>query len=126
MPNYDYSCTKCKATYELRQGFDAPNTHNCHGCGKGTAKRLLTAPRIVFKGSGWYATDSRSKTAAIADSPDSAGESKSDSKGEAEAGTKAESKSEGKKDAKVEAKPTAAAKTESTSKSRDAVATPAS
>ena len=68
MPTYDYQCVKCRATYETREGFDAPTSHKCQECGKGTAKRLLTVPRIVFKGSGFYVTDSKSKTSAIADS----------------------------------------------------------
>ena len=68
MPTYDYACAKCKATYELREGFDAPTSHRCQECGKGTAKRVLHAPRVVFKGSGWYITDSRQKSTAIRDS----------------------------------------------------------
>ena len=59
MPTYEYQCPKCKATYELRQGFDAETTHTCMECGKGTAKRVLHAPRIHFKGSGFYVTDSK-------------------------------------------------------------------
>jgi putative FmdB family regulatory protein len=68
MPTYEYACARCKATYELRQGFDAPNTHRCEECGKGTAKRVLHAPRVVFKGSGWYVTDSKKSKSAVADS----------------------------------------------------------
>ncbi len=62
MPTYEYACPACKAVYDLRQGFDAEITHKCEECGKGIAKRVLHAPPVVFKGSGWYATDSRSKT----------------------------------------------------------------
>ncbi len=72
LPTYDYLCAKCKTTYETREGFDAPTTQKCQECGKGTAKRVLTAPRIVFKGSGFYATDSKSKTSSIADSGENA------------------------------------------------------
>ena len=74
MPTYEYQCNACKAVYELRQGFDAETTHKCEECGKGTAKRVLHAPPVVFKGSGWYATDSRNQSSAVTDS-----ESKSDS-----------------------------------------------
>lgn len=74
MPTYEYKCNACKKSYELRQGFDAETTHKCEECGKGTAKRVLVAPRVVFKGSGWYATDSRGKSSATAES-DSKGES---------------------------------------------------
>lgn len=73
MPTYEYHCPACKATYELRQGFSAETTHTCEECGKGIAKRVLHAPPVVFKGGGWYVTDSRSKN------PAGAGESKSES-----------------------------------------------
>lgn len=76
MPTYEYHCPGCKATYELRQGFDAETTHICEECGKSTAKRVLHAPPVVFKGSGWYVTDSRNKSSAISDT---ASESQSDS-----------------------------------------------
>ena len=139
MPTYDYSCPNCKATYEAREGFDAPQTHTCQECGKGVAKRVLTVPRIVFKGSGWYATDSRSKQSAIADtSSDSGGgaegssETKSESKSEAKADNKSEAKganktkgeSSGQSETKSEAKPTSENKTGS--KSSDSVASAAS
>ncbi len=68
MPTYEYHCPKCDATYELRQGFDAETTQTCTECGKGIAKRVLHAPPIVFKGSGWYVTDSKGKSSARTDS----------------------------------------------------------
>lgn len=68
MPTYEYQCSKCKAVYDLRQGFDAETTHTCEECGKGIAKRVLHAPPVVFKGGGWYATDSRGKSSAVTDS----------------------------------------------------------
>lgn len=71
MPTYDYECDRCKARYELRQGFDAASTHTCEECGQGTAKRVLTAPTVVFKGSGWYVTDSRKSSSSSSSSSDS-------------------------------------------------------
>lgn len=79
VPIYEYHCPACKSTYELRQGFDAAITHKCEECGKGTAKRVLHAPPVVFKGSGWYATDSRNKSSAMTDSEKTASDSGSDS-----------------------------------------------
>lgn len=67
VPTYDYQCTGCNATYELRESFSAPMEHTCEECGKAVAKRVLTAPRIVFKGSGWYATDSRNRSTSTTD-----------------------------------------------------------
>jgi len=78
LPTYEYHCPACKKTYELRQSFSAETTHTCEECGKGTAKRVLHAPRVVFKGSGWYVKDSRGKN------PAGAGESKPDDSSAAE------------------------------------------
>jgi len=58
MPRYDYRCNACGHQYEKREGFSAPPLQECPVC-QGEARRLLTPPAIVFKGSGWYATDSR-------------------------------------------------------------------
>jgi putative FmdB family regulatory protein len=58
MPKYDYRCNDCGHVYEKREGFDAPSVQACPQCA-GTARRVLTPPAIVFKGSGWYVTDHR-------------------------------------------------------------------
>lgn len=58
MPKYDYRCGTCALVYEKREGFDAPSVQACPEC-SGEARRVLTPPAIVFKGSGWYKTDSR-------------------------------------------------------------------
>ena len=68
MPTYEYACARCNASYDLRESFSAETTHRCEHCQKGTAKRVLHAPSVVFKGSGWYVTDSKSKKAAASDS----------------------------------------------------------
>ena len=59
MPTYEYQCDSCRRRYELREGFDAPSSHPCERCEKGTANRVLHAPTVVFKGSGFYVNDSR-------------------------------------------------------------------
>ena len=58
MPTYEYRCPDCAHKYEKREGFDAPAAQKCPQCG-GTAQRVIHAPPIVFKGSGFYVTDSR-------------------------------------------------------------------
>ena len=58
MPTYEYLCPGCAHQYEKREGFDAPAAQKCPQCG-GTAQRVIHAPPIVFKGSGFYVTDSR-------------------------------------------------------------------
>lgn len=58
MPTYEYACESCGHQYEKREGFDAKPRQKCPNCGK-TAQRVLSRPAIVFKGSGFYKTDSR-------------------------------------------------------------------
>ena len=80
MPTYEYACTKCGHEFEVVQSFsDAPIT-SCPQC-QGDVKKVFSNVGVVFKGSGFYKTDSR-KTE-----------------------TKSETKSETKKESKTESKP---------------------
>lgn len=56
MPLYDYRCQQCGETFEVMQKFsDEPlKTHEV--CG-GNVERLISAPALQFKGTGWYVTD---------------------------------------------------------------------
>ncbi len=58
MPTYEYRCPDCAHQYEKREGFDAPAAQKCPQCSS-IAQRVIHAPPIVFKGSGFYVTDSR-------------------------------------------------------------------
>jgi putative FmdB family regulatory protein len=91
LPTYEYKCNSCKAVYDLRQGFDAETTHTCEECGKGIAKRVLHAPPVVFKGGGWYATDSRNTKSAMTDS-DTTADSGASSETKSESSKKTDSK----------------------------------
>lgn len=57
MPLYEYRCDQCGEVFEVMQKFaDEPlKTHE--KCGGGPVHRLLSAPALQFKGSGWYITD---------------------------------------------------------------------
>jgi putative FmdB family regulatory protein len=56
MPLYEYKCENCGEVFELIQKFsDTPLTTH-EKCG-GTVHRLLSAPALQFKGSGWYVND---------------------------------------------------------------------
>jgi putative FmdB family regulatory protein len=91
VPTYEYACKSCKKRYELRESFSAATEHPCEKCKTGVAKRVLHAPRVMFKGSGWYITDSKSTSTTTVDSESKEGkESKKDSDSPAE--TKAEKK----------------------------------
>ena len=67
MPTYEYLCSACGQRYDKREGFDAKPRQKCQFCGK-QANRVLHAPPVVFKGSGFYKTDSRGTSSASADS----------------------------------------------------------
>ncbi|MFA5078924.1 MAG: FmdB family zinc ribbon protein [Dehalococcoidia bacterium] len=58
MPIYQYCCSKCNTNFELRQGFDDDSIAACPKC-KSEAKRRFVPVPIIFKGSGFYVTDSR-------------------------------------------------------------------
>lgn len=58
MPLYDYACTKCGHTVEVRHGFDETYAQACAKCGA-AMRRVFNAAPILFKGSGFYVTDSR-------------------------------------------------------------------
>ncbi len=61
MPTYSYECQACGHKFEQHQKFaDQPITR-CPNCKKNKVRRLFEPAAIVFKGSGWYKTDSRSK-----------------------------------------------------------------
>ena len=68
MPTYEYLCASCGERYDKREGFDAPARQKCQSCRKPTAQRVLHAPPVVFKGSGFYKTDSRGSSSAAASS----------------------------------------------------------
>ena len=57
MPRYEYKCKKCDTTFEVVHGINE-NVETCESCG-GKVRRVFHPIGIVFKGSGFYATDSR-------------------------------------------------------------------
>ena len=67
MPTYDYACASCGNQYEKREGFDAKPRQKCPKCGK-MAQRMLSLPAVVFKGTGFYKTDSRGSSSAPGES----------------------------------------------------------
>lgn len=60
MPLYEYKCEACHHQFEVQQKFSDPLIDKCIRCGKGVRK-LISAPGIMFKGSGWYVTDYSNK-----------------------------------------------------------------
>lgn len=60
MPIYEYECQKCKTHVEAFQKLSDKPLAKCRKCG-GRLEKLISAPAIQFKGSGWYITDYSSK-----------------------------------------------------------------
>jgi putative FmdB family regulatory protein len=58
MPLYEYQCAKCGVRFERLQRKGDPAVEECPEC-KGTVRRLIQPPGIIFKGSGFYVTDNR-------------------------------------------------------------------
>jgi putative FmdB family regulatory protein len=104
VPIYDYRCDECGHRFSAVQSFSEGPIEKCPNCGK-RPRRMITTPAIVFKGSGWYKTDSRGKA------PSEAGEpAKTETKTDTKSDTKSETKSEPKSEPKTESKPAADAK----------------
>lgn len=96
MPLYEYRCKACGHQFEKIQSFSAPEEKVCPVCG-GEVEKLLSAPAVQFKGSGWYVTDyaakGGSKTAASGSTDGNASKSESKPAASGESSTSA-SKSE--------------------------------
>jgi len=59
MPVYTYRCENCGVQFEKSQKFTDKPLTRCPECRKGKVRRIVQPSAIVFKGTGWYATDSR-------------------------------------------------------------------
>ena len=58
MPIYEYECGLCSFRFERKQRFDEEPVATCPQC-RGKARRVINSVPIIFKGSGFYITDSR-------------------------------------------------------------------
>lgn len=64
MPIYTYHCENCGIRFEQQQSFNDPPLIRCPECNKNALRKVYTPVGIVFKGSGFYATDHRSPSGA--------------------------------------------------------------
>ena len=78
MPTYQYACTECGHSFEQFQSFSEDALTVCPEC-NGRLRKLFNAVGVVFKGSGFYRTDSRSGSSSSAPASSSAGSSTSPS-----------------------------------------------
>ena len=112
MPTYEYGCTECGRVFEVLHGVHATGPERCEVCG-GALRKLISAPAIHFKGSGWAGKDARDSVRAR--SPvSSTGEPKAETEGKKDEG-------EGKKAATDDAAPSSS-KPEKTTASTDKAA----
>ena len=79
MPIYEYQCKKCNAHMEVLQKFSDKPLVKCRKCG-GRLEKLLSAPAIQFKGSGWYVTDYAGKKSQAGEEKKSSEASTADAK----------------------------------------------
>jgi putative FmdB family regulatory protein len=85
MPTYEYECTSCGRHIEVFQRFTEDPLTTCEACG-GSLRKVFHPAGIVFKGSGFYATDSRKSSGGSgaasdrSDKPETAGKDKKDKK----------------------------------------------
>jgi putative FmdB family regulatory protein len=76
VPTYSYACTACEHHFDTVQKFTDPSLTDCPEC-SGRLRKLFSSVGIVFKGSGFYRTDSRSSSS---DKPSPNGKSESGAK----------------------------------------------
>lgn len=82
MPVYDYACRNCGHRVEVLHGVNDPGPTACERCG-GSMRKLLSAPAIVFKGSGWARKDRAARPAKAGASADKGDGSESSAGSEA-------------------------------------------
>ncbi len=58
MPTYEYECEQCRDRFEMVRRFSDPELTTCPRCGS-PVRKVISSVGIVFKGSGFYKTDSR-------------------------------------------------------------------
>jgi putative FmdB family regulatory protein len=91
VPTYQYACTECDHRFDAVQSFSDPSLTVCPECG-GKLRKVFSSVGIVFKGSGFYRTDSRAgagSTVAKAESGSDGSSTATETKTEKKADTKA-------------------------------------
>jgi putative FmdB family regulatory protein len=80
VPKYQYQCKDCGEALEVQQSFTDDALTVCPNCG-GDLRKVFNAVGVVFKGSGFYKTDSRSASSASGSSGDSGSSSSATTSG---------------------------------------------
>ncbi len=101
MPVYAYRCESCGVQFERHQSFSDSPLKRCPECSKKSLRKVIGPVGVVFKGSGFYATDNRTTSGLDQPKDKSKNKNGSSKKSESKAGTesaKKESKSSDKKE----------------------------
>jgi putative FmdB family regulatory protein len=94
LPTYQYACTACGHQLEAVQSFTDEPLSECPAC-EGRLRKLFNSVGIVFKGSGFYRTDSRSSSTADSSADSSSDKSSADSSKSSSTSSSSESSSSG-------------------------------
>ena len=89
MPVYTYRCDNCGVQFERHQSFTDIPLKTCPECRKKALRKVITPTKIIFKGSGFYATDNKSPSG---ESNGTKSSSKKEDKSESKSESKAEKK----------------------------------
>lgn len=84
MPVYTYRCENCGVQFERQQSFTDSPLKTCPECRKKALKKVITPTKVIFKGSGFYATDHKSPSGDTSGSKSSTKETKPESKAASE------------------------------------------
>ena len=76
MPTYQYACSACQHEFEVFQAFSESSLTHCPEC-NGELRKVYSAVGVVFKGSGFYKTDSKSESKPVSKDKTSTKESTS-------------------------------------------------
>ncbi|HHV22347.1 MAG TPA: hypothetical protein GXZ30_12575 [Propionibacterium sp.] len=93
MPTYQYRCRDCAADLEVVQKFTDDPLTECPSCDGGQLRKVFSAVGVVFKGSGFYRTDSRASDTKASSGSGSSTEAKPASGAESAKSTSASSSS---------------------------------
>lgn len=101
MPTYVYECRECGHRFEIFQRFKAEPLHTCPECRESALRKVLFPAGVVFKGSGFYVTDSRESRSKVSASANGSKGKKTDA---GASGGKAAADAGGSSDSKAAAK----------------------
>ena len=65
MPVYTYHCDQCDHEFEKYQSFSEESLSTCPDCGRETLRKVYKPALVVFKGSGFYVTDTKSHSSTM-------------------------------------------------------------